>query len=624
VLGLAGAAIVVTLREHDHLTGMAALALATLMLLCLPTSEHLSGRVLLTGAAVLGWSQVIWWARLPFDRVSLALGALVGATTALVVWRGTSSAMSLRSLVPRARWVDLVPVTVLLGGVAAKWSALSQARPGGALASFLTGWDNAGHFSMFEMILRRGATVDALPPPRDGGAWNYAYYPEGFHATTASLAQLVWPRASTDLGQLVVAYGRASAIVTVAAVTVLAAGITSLPSMRVRPEVAAPMAVFISGVFFFGLGRSLTGSGFAAFLLPCALAGAAVFVILQWEQVSQVGHAVALGGALVGVAHGWILLLTLPGPALLALAVPLSRDRLRASRGQWVALMVVAAATAYGIWRAVRIVLADPAGGHLTTRGHVLPPDPWLLMALPLVTVLILTAPARSVGSRSEVILRRRVWLTTLMVPAAVAVAAYLASIQVQVLGRTGYYFLKYLCGVELVLFALVTAAVAARLGPRPPRMVTTSRLVSVVVIAALTLSAALVSVATGQDPGRKERLYRQGTAAGSAGIAKNILRASRQLPLGVGGSSYLASPGPMDTMNDALWYLALRGEWSSGAEARARQMFGIRPDMPAIVYLADTWLDKNSGVLVVTPEVRRQLELSPAARGNLDRVVSW
>ncbi len=622
---LSGAAVfygVILLREHGHLAGLVGVLVATIAALCLPTSPHLSGRLLLTGTAVLGWNQVVWWTRLEMDRVSLMLALLVGGAVAVIVYRLWAPTVPDWSLLPRVRWVDTFPCLVFLAGLVAVSNAFRQTRASDALAHLLPAWDNAGHFSMFTMILRRGATIDALPPPAQGGTWHYSHYPEGFHATVASVAQLIWPHTSWSRDDLLLTFWPASALVVLAGVTVLTAGLTSLPAARERWDVTAPLVGLLAGAYLFGLGHVLVSWGFASFLLSCSLVGCGFFIALQWTSVRQTVGLLAMGGAAVGVAHGWILLLTLMMPLALALFLPMSVDRWAASFTRWTATVVVVGATAYGVWRAASIVVTNPHRDLLSTPGAILPPSPWGLLALvvALGAVFWLTRPAGATAERLS-ILRRRTRMTMMMLPVALLVATYLGVIQVRANGHVGYYFWKYVCGAELVLVVLLVAAVASNLKPERRLVRGRTLVASLMVTSVLTIGATVVGMFMGTGTTGAAAAPDRGEPSSWRMLADELHSAPEDRDSERGTATFVVSPGPLDTMNGALWYLALGREWTAAAEARAEQLQGIHTTVPALADRVASWLETNSGILLVPSEVHDLLATRTDVP-HVDRVV--
>jgi hypothetical protein len=629
------ATLVVAARSVDLLTGIPALIVVGCLLLALPTARTLSGRILVTGLAVLGWNQLLWWWDLPGDRVGLVLAVALGAAAAWFTWRGAVR-QTVRGLVPETRAVDLVPVATAALGLVTFAPALLRVNPASALALLLPGWDNSAHFNMFRMILTHGRTVDALPPPTVGDHWIYFDYPQSFHATAATVTQLLWPDAATDAGSSLVAYNRSTALVIVAAVTVIVAGITASRGMRSRWEVAGPIAGLVAGAYFFGPGIESIHSGFASFVLPCTLIGAAIFVVLAMDRIPHPVYVLALGGAVVGVAHGWILLLLLAAPVVVAVLLPLDRERWRGSRQDWWLTALVGVLTTYGVLRAAVIVLRSASGSTLTAPGGILPPVIGVLAALTLGAAgVALMASARSRtnvhGSRGPA---QRLLVCAGLIPIAGAMAVYLVRIQVEAHGVVGYYFWKHLTGFELVCVALLAAGVAmlARTTRAPRGSSGPLRLLCATVL--LSVATTQVFGYTGPtdqqrglvstDPISNHRDVFRAQVAAQESTASQLLSAAHVLEHEQTGSAFLGSPGTLNPINAQQWYLALRGTWTTNGNAESRDLLGAEVDMAATRAVASTWLELHDGVLVVSPDVLPYLEGLDEAGSGSGRVRSW
>jgi hypothetical protein len=78
----------------------------------------------------------------------------------------------------------------------------------------------------------------------------------------------------------------------------------------------------VATVFLLGPGADSLSFGHVNFLVATALVVVLALVALPMPRVTSPLQLAALAGALVGVAHNWILLLTLAAPAALAAAFP--------------------------------------------------------------------------------------------------------------------------------------------------------------------------------------------------------------------------------------------------------------------------------------------------------------
>ena len=320
------------------------------------------------------------------------------------------------------------------------------------------GWDNVAHFSMVHMIRRFGAVVSALPPPTPGATWQFASYPQGFHAVAAGVVELLIGPGDTWIGPELVAYTQAMAVVVIAVATTVVAGFCALPVVRRRPVLAAPVAAFVSAVFFLGPGALAIGGGIANFAVACGLTVAVVLLAVPAARVVAPLTLAAIGGAIVGVAATWVLLLALAGPALLVLLLPLRRRRWAASRAHVAVSLGVVAAVVVGLAHTAAVLSQVQAANPLTIDGGRVPIDVGLLVAAGLAIV-----------GMGVALVRRHPRVAGLLVMPIVATAAagWLIALQVAANGEITYYGLKFLLGTEVVLFAV--AGGAGRAPARPP-----------------------------------------------------------------------------------------------------------------------------------------------------------
>ena len=196
---------------------------------CLPTSPHLSGRLLLTGTAVLGWNQVVWWTRLEIDRVSVMFAALVAGAATVVAYGIWGPKEHEWSVLPRGRWVDAFPCFVFLAGLVSVDERL-PADPA-----------ERGAHPPAASVGQRGPLLDVHddPPawcdsrrtPTTGGWRNLALLVLSGRLPRDGRVDRAADLAARNLGRddLLATYWPASALVVLAGVTVLTAGLTSLP-----------------------------------------------------------------------------------------------------------------------------------------------------------------------------------------------------------------------------------------------------------------------------------------------------------------------------------------------------------------------------------------------------------
>ena len=258
--------------------GVFALLLLAGLACMIPTAPTLARRVGLNGALLIGWTPMLWWFRwpVPLNHGALLTAAGVGALCGLVV--GSPRPLErLRSLVPSIHAVDGLMVAGGLAALAAMQKWAFARTPHRALEVLLPGADNYPHFNMFSMLRTHGATLDALSSAHDGTGWAFDNYPQGFHAFTATLSELLSPRTPHGLDMLL-AYTHSVTAVVVLAIVVLTGAITSLPNLRDRPAIAAPVVVVTWTAFLWEPGQKVLADGFANFWLGAAAAGCALIL----------------------------------------------------------------------------------------------------------------------------------------------------------------------------------------------------------------------------------------------------------------------------------------------------------------------------------------------------------
>ncbi|MFC4944804.1 hypothetical protein [Pseudonocardia sp. GCM10023141] len=463
LFGVLAGGLVFVGRLSGVLDGFAGLAVAVLLVLLVPMSRELSRRVLLGGALVLGWTQVGWWWALPvgsLGRVTLALTVLAAALGAWV-GAGARPAGRARLLLPRVRLVDLlVPGSAGFGAVVLlPWLQGRSAMP--TLGLLMTGWDHSAHFSMVHMIRTYGVTVDALPPP-PGGTWQFATYPQGYHTVVASIMELLaGPRVGSIEAELV-GYTQAIALLLIVLVAVLVSGFCALPALRSRPAIVAPVAAFAAAVIYLGPGAPAIQGGFGNFVFACVLVVVLALIAVPLARICTPLHLAAMGGAVIGVASGWVLLLALAGPAVLVVLLPLRRSRWRASWPRTVGSVLVVAAVLGGLLRIAAVVLrvqaADPL---LLTGGIVRPGIGWVAVSVLATLGACVLMIRRGSGSAA------RIAALGLVPLVGAATAVVLALMQVRASGTITYYGVKFMTGLVVVLLPLLMVPVAVAVAER-------------------------------------------------------------------------------------------------------------------------------------------------------------
>lgn len=647
VVGLLVSAGVVALRRIGLLEGALALVAVGALLVLVPTARTLSGRLLLTGALVLGSAPALWWVRLPPGepgRVTVVLALVAGALAGCAAG-ARHPRNRLRRLLPEVRAIDALPV---LAAAAAAWVQLPRlvADGGTMLAILVRGWDNSAHQAMIQAIRLNGATIDALGPAPGGEAWKFDDYPQGFHALAAGLAELVSPGMPETTTIALAQNGRAAAGVVVVALAMLAAGLCTLPALRSRPAVAAPVVTLVVAAHVLGPGSAALADGFANFPLVCILASCVPLVAVQADRVADPLRAAAVGALVVGVAHSWVLLLALALPAAALVLLPWRRERLRASRRAWVLTGAIVALAGLGCLRAAVILSALRPGEVLTTRGGISATPVALLTAATLASLALGVASRaairRSPGTGHDDVQERTSWVPLLAVP-GVIVTVGIGVFQLVADGVLSYYEWKFMTGLALVACTLAAVGLAAFLGSTPegPRP---SRPVAAVVAALGALAATQVFGFTGfakgpvdlpaTAPGAADRAVLQALTP-SASMLDVLAAAEAEIPPGRHGV-YLTpdTPEVVHPASAQQWYLALRGEWTQEADRRGTVLLPsnfsyLTPEDGDELARGLRVLEQDDdAVLVVSPPRRAVLQdrlASELSRSDLaERVVSW
>lgn len=617
-IGVAAATTILLLRHYRALPAAGALLLVVGLIVLAPVSRELSGRIFLLGLALLGWPFLLWQPLWTFDRT----GATLAVAAAVVVYTVVRRRQSSKPVLPRVRVIDaLVPVSAA-AGVAALGPWLRARTPVDALATLLPGWDNSEHYDMWRMILLHGQTVDRLPNTADGAPWAYSTYPQGFHAVAATIADALWPGVAHDTGLSVVAYSRSMALVMILLVVVLTAGICRLAVATRHPMVSIPASALVSSALLLGPGGISLEYGFANFVLACGLLVGAVLVVLTMPRIHSSIELVALGGALIGIASNWGVLLVVAAPIAAAALLPLSRGHWSASPRQWLTTVAVGALTAMGVARPVAVVAVDPQPGLFTADGAISVPNLGTLVAVAaVVTALgaIMGMNARHRHDPMKVTFVRYALLSLGALAALMLVAVYIARLQLAANGRLGYYEWKLLTAGLILLTGLLATGlvVAASLHPDtlhigvagPARFsVAVGLAVAATQVFGYSGPTSRAHALTVANSPAELRAQWDAARGARVGAATELLAATRA-SVGARGFevAYLAVPGPatMDPINAQQWFLALRATWTRDNNSDSRNLAMGQDSVAATAQVAAKWLTIHPhGTLVVAPEV--------------------
>ncbi len=634
VVGLLVAGAVVVGRRAGVLEGPVGLVLGAALALAVPTSRLLSRRALLTGCLAFGWLPILWWWSLPtggMGRVTVLL-ALTSGILAGWVAAGRHPGSRARHLVPH-----VAPADVLTGGaLVAALSMLSPwwgARSGAsALAMLSLGWDNSAHFDMTEMIRTHGAVVSAVAAPPGGGSWSYVSYPQGYHSITAAMMELVGSPHLGSAGAEVALYARSMGLVAVAAVVLVVAGIASIPALRRQPRLAAVAAVVVVAGFLWGPGGLVLEDGFPNFFLACALVAVVPLVALPIARWPSPVLLAALGGALVGIAASWALLLTMAAPVALALLLPARRSRARVSRRSWVISVAIAVVTGAVIVREVLVIGVQPLTSILTLGGGVthrslVETDVVVALAILVVLVLGLRSPRPWSGSVARLV------GATGGLAVGVAFAAWIAYVQTRT-GPLSYYFWKYAIALELLALVIGSVALAIAMVRTPARATsmrgTLAAAVAVVVLVGVGFGAPYPTITTVTHLPESAGLVahvRLALASMSPSPQIRELLAASSAPSPVAQRSVyvpIGNPGMPDSAVLGQWNAALTGTWTDDRNGPIGMLVGSTMSLVGGTAVVRRLLDSDPSLVVVVPPEYAELVRNSVGTSSAERVRTW
>jgi hypothetical protein len=639
VVGVVLTGAVLAGRAMGALDGWAALGLAGVVMLAIPTSRSLSRRALLAGCFFFGWGPLLWWVHPAvgsLGRVTVVTAASVGLLGAWVA-AAADPKSRLRQLVPRPRPIDMLPPLAALGATVVLWPWLTVRDAASSLTLLLEGWDNSAHFNFVEGIRSQGGVLWTLTTAPDGTPRAPTNYPQGFHSSAATLIELMSSPAVGTPGDEVVWYMIATAVITVAMVWLLAAGICALPWLRSRPMLALPAVSIVFGVIVLGPGAASLRSGFTNFTLACTMTAACWLVTLPMPRVAMPLQVAAVTGAVASVANSWTALLVVAIPAAASLALPLRRTRWRASRRRWAsAAVLVAACAAVTIVPLLRLRSVDVAGLPAMT-GAIVHPGFESTISLALVaTVLCLAAHRRHQGGRASAgpgdgVSTRLVYLAVLP-PIGLAVMSIIAAENLAAGSSLNYYFWKAATAVEVVsLLLLATAAVtlvartSPSLSPGGRRLVSTSSIV--MSLAILVACGQLGPGHAWSVPGTRLMANDRAALANPSAQAADLLAgAAVQFERPSSTVVYLAigSEPDLSVLLAEAWYRSLTRTWTQATASESTGDHHLDSTQDA-AGAAVTILAANPRALVlVRPDVLSDVRSDVTPASLRTRVLTW
>lgn len=455
---------VLVLRANNGLTGWGYLLALGVMLILVPTSRNFSQRVLFSVVGLAGAAPIMWWVTGPLpelDRGSVVLGvaaaALVGSAVHTLLKR-----QPLRELLPQVQGVDGLPVIAAAASLWVVQGFIAVRSAEQSLLLLTQSWDFAPHFNMYNMIRTHGSVIAVLPAAPDGGPWSAATYPQGFHSLVALLAEVVAGSEAGDVGQELVLFCRLIGVVSILGTLLVVAGLTALPVLRHNFFVSLPLVTIVATAWIIGPGAIPVFGAFPNFGLGVALCVACVAVVQLRRVVSPAIGSAALILALIGVAHGWILLLVLCLPSVLVYAWHLLQHRTQLRKPVLAFQLLLALLGLIALVAAIWQLRSMSAGDVLTTNGGIDRADSGVAILCIIMNAFVALAfySRRKVGSAET----QHGTLTSLHVLATPLFAAvlllFLAIFQLIQSGLITYYFHKSFLAVEIL--AIVCTVIGA------------------------------------------------------------------------------------------------------------------------------------------------------------------
>lgn len=455
---------VLVLRANNGLTGWGYLLALSVMLILVPTSRNFSHRVLFSVVGLAGAAPIMWWVTGPLpelNRGSVALGAaaaaLVGSAVHTLLKR-----QPLRALLPLVQGIDVLPVIAAAASLWVVHGFIAVRSAEQSLLLLTQSWDFAPHFNMYNMIRTHGSVIAVLPAAPDGGPWSAATYPQGFHSLVALLAEVVAGNEAGDVGQELVLFCRLVGVVSILGTLLVVAGLTALPVFRHNFLISLPLVTIVATAWIIGPGAIPVFGAFPNFGLGVALCVACVVVVQLRRIVSPAIGSAALILALIGVAHGWILLLVLCLPSVLVYAWHLLQHRTQLRKPALAFQLLLALLGLIALVAAIWQLRGMSAGDVLTTTGGIDRADSGVAILCIIMNAFVALAfySRRKVGSAET----QHGTLTSLHVVATPLFAAvlllFLAIFQLIQSGSVTYYFHKSFLAVEIL--AIVCTVVGA------------------------------------------------------------------------------------------------------------------------------------------------------------------
>lgn len=459
LLAIVALGSVVALRASGQLYGLWVLALFALMLVLVPVSKHLSGRILWTSTVIFGFVPLLWWIPIDWPQNSRST-VLLAFVTAVVVFSAVWLAPKpggLRRFLPRISSLDLVPGLAAAGGIFVFWHGLMVRRFDDAMALLLMSWDNASHFNIFHMQRIHGTVLPLAGMAPDGSRWALSDYPQGFHSLLVLITEMSRPVGSSDWETDVVNFTNFTAVMNIATIVLVVAAVCSIPALRKAPVVGVPVAIFVGSGWTFGFGALASMHGFSNFMFTAAMVAAAIVLCQSMIRVLDPIPLIAVGACVSAIMQNWVLSGVFLVPSLLAVLFATPKGRWKANAKELLIALVVVLLVAVAAATAATQLLTVKAEGILFASGGVPALNFGLLLALlgALGGAALIMAGGRLPASPKV----RRIYWSIGAIWLGLAVALCMAFAQIWKNGSLSYYMLKF--SIALALLVLVGLALA-------------------------------------------------------------------------------------------------------------------------------------------------------------------
>ncbi|MEE2521394.1 hypothetical protein V1639_06225 [Pseudarthrobacter sp. J75] len=590
-----------------------------LLLFALPTARTLSGRIAISLAAFFGLTPLLWWIPSgfgPIGRGTVILAALAAAV-AWFLFRERTLMAGLKSLVPRAGLLDILPVGAAAVSCWVHFNLLTVRTFEQAMSLLTMNWDNASHFTIFHMLRIHGRVIALMGPAPDGSSWSFQDYPQGFHGVVATLTELSSSKRAGDASTEIVNYANGSALVSVLVVAMVAASLAALPALRRHPTFAAPAIALMAAGWVFGPGASASLNGFPNFFLAAGLASVAMVMAVSMDRFFRIPVLLATLGCVVGVAHNWVLLEVLVLGAVVVVLLPWRKGLWRASTGEYRSAAALVALAVAGLVLALVQLSGVSTDAVLYGIGGVPIPDIGQLLAVLLVGGAVFTLAFLNRGRNTLSVDVKLRW-SFLGVALALLVAISMAAAQLAKGGTVTYYTHKLGIAIFLAGLVVLCLALAALLGHAGKHQVADRR-------RGLIAGAVLASLAATQVFGFTFPLKNEGlppTAPAAVAMSKE-LQALEKTPKAVhalmaavnnnGGQQAVyvtTEPAEIDAILAKQWYDGLTATYTEAGWRLSLNMFELSAGVDSLRAVVTKIMKEDpSARIIVDPENQATLD---------------